>query len=190
MRINELKKTLAVEEAELEELKEYINNTPRLKEKVQEYLEEVKKSPIVDKIVDMTLETKEKLEKIYKEKGMEQEYIEEFIKDFSKNYPNSREKIFEIHKEDIPEKIFINIKEKDNEIKKEEAIIRILDILTENIQENMELILYRLRAQYGFMVCKELDFGYYMYLGNLCFKDLIENLILTNADYEEEEFFN
>ena len=68
MRINEFKKTLAVEEAELEELKEYINNTPRLKEKVQEYLEEVKKSPIVDKIVDMTLETKEKLEKIYKEK--------------------------------------------------------------------------------------------------------------------------
>lgn len=76
MRIDEFEKTLAVEEAELEELKEYINNTPRLKEKVQEYLEEVKKSPIVDKIVDMTLETKEKLEKIYKEKGMEQEYLE------------------------------------------------------------------------------------------------------------------
>ena len=39
MRIDEFEKTLAVEEAELEELKEYINNTPRLKEKVQEYLD-------------------------------------------------------------------------------------------------------------------------------------------------------
>lgn len=144
-----------VEELELKELKEYINNTTRLRERLQVYLDELQKSPMVDTIFALLLESKKKAMETCKReeviREIDKEEIDKVIKDLEK-IPNSKEEFLKTVEDNLIDEIFSISKEAGIEVINEEFIGDFLDSRTENIQVYLSRVLFNVRMQYELMV--------------------------------------
>lgn len=152
-----------------EELKDYINNNPRLSEKMERVKEAIEESTLSEKIIQSAIETRDILERSIYNEG---EDPEEFIKWFEKSYPINKQLLWEFFQSSILEEI-----KQYMEIDIDEYISKYLNDYIDDLQEIL------IRFHYGMCFC----YAIHVCGGDSCWQ--LFNIMLPNGveeEYDEE----